>query len=281
MIATSTAEDPESKLYAFIAGQKALTEFLHSKGIAVNVLMDRTHLGLYHIKYPLPESSLVSIIFTKHFHKGVKNWAKIEEDTKYPNIEVVEEEKIERAINKACGKYILFLSGRLDNVDESGNVDPLWLKNLVMNLNRSDIGLVAGVIANKKGQILNIGFSFDVRKKAIIPDELGVNRHTIGTYFRTVVPRFVGALTTDFALVEKSDLEKCTIDWEDTQLLSGIELSLFIRNSLKKAVLFTPCATLFTEDDSVTKISKSAKKALWERNYTQEELDPYRNLVKI
>ncbi|MDR1521258.1 MAG: glycosyltransferase [Streptococcaceae bacterium] len=281
MIATSTAENPESKIYAFTTGQKALTESLQRKGIAADVLMDRIHLGLYHIQYPLTEFPIVSIIFTKFFHKGIKNWAKFKKNTKYPNIEVVEEKKIEKAIKKARGKYLLFLSGCLDNVDENENVDPLWLKNLIMNITRSEIGLVAGVIANKKGQILNIGFSFDVRKKAIIPDELGVNRHTIGTYFRTVVMRFVGAVTTAFALVEKSDLEKIAVDWEESQVLSGIELSFAIRNRLQKTVLFTPGTTLFTKNDSVIKISQSTKKALWERNYTQEELDPYQNLVKI
>ncbi|MDR0690579.1 MAG: glycosyltransferase [Streptococcaceae bacterium] len=281
MIATSTAEDPESKLYAFTAGQKTLTESLQRRGVSAKVLMDRTNFGLYHIQYPLVKIPLVSIIFTKYFHIGVKNWAKFKENTKYSNLEIVEEEDIAKAVQQACGNYLLFLSGMLDNVDENGNVDALWLNNLVMNINRPEIGLVAGVIANKKGQILNIGFSFDVRKKAIIPDELSVNRHTIGTYFRTMVARFIGAATTDFALVEKSDLEKIKMNWEEQQLLAGIELSLAVRNQLQKAIMFTPSATLFTEDDSVTKISRSVKKALWERHYTQEELDPYRNLVKV
>ncbi|MDR1012652.1 MAG: glycosyltransferase [Lactobacillales bacterium] len=281
MIATSTAEDPESKLYAFTAGQKALTEFLQKKRIKANVVLNRTHLGLYRIIYDIKKEPLISVIFTKFFTEGVKNWTKFKENTEYPNIEIVNEKDISKAISQACGKYLLLVSGVLDNLDENENVDPLWLKNLVMNINRPEIGLVSGVIANKKGQILNIGFSFDTRKKKIIPDELGVNRHTIGTYFRTVVARFVGAVTTDFALVKKSDLEKIKMNWGKPQPLSGIELSLAIRNRLHKKVLFTPESTLFTKNDSVTKISRSAKKALWARGYLQEELDPYQNLMKI
>jgi glycosyltransferase involved in cell wall biosynthesis len=281
MIATSTADDPESKLYAFTAGKYALEEALQRRGVKASVAMDRTHLGLYHIAYDLKEEPLVSVIFTKFFAKGIKNWTKIKASTDYKNIEVINEKNLPKAIKQARGEYLLLISGLLDNVDENDVVVSAWLKNLVMNINRSEIGLVIGAIANKKGQILNIGFSFDVRKKAIIPDELGVNRHTIGTYFRTVVARFIGAGTTDLALVEKKDLEKIKVNWNKRQPFSGVELSLEIRNQLHKKVLFTPESTLFTEDDSVTKIAKSAKKAVWEQDYTQEELDPYRNLVEV
>lgn len=67
----STAMDPESKMYCYVAGQKAIQSHLDRIGIRAVVEMQAKPLfGLYHVKYKVPNEK-VSIIIPSKDHKDV------------------------------------------------------------------------------------------------------------------------------------------------------------------------------------------------------------------
>ena len=86
----STAENPESKQYAFEAGKRAIEAHYQRKGIRANV-ENGEFLGLYRTKYILDEKPLISIIIPNKDHiddldRCVQSVLK---KSSYPNLEFV------------------------------------------------------------------------------------------------------------------------------------------------------------------------------------------------
>ena len=67
MHAQSTAENPESKLYAFEAGKRAIQSHLDRIGLKGTVLMGKS-LGLYRIKYEVKDNPMISVIIPSYEH---------------------------------------------------------------------------------------------------------------------------------------------------------------------------------------------------------------------
>ncbi len=68
----STALDPESKMYCYIAGEKAIQHHLDRLGIKAKVEMrKKPYWGLYHVKYDTENDPLVSIIIPNYEHSDV------------------------------------------------------------------------------------------------------------------------------------------------------------------------------------------------------------------
>lgn len=86
----STAEDPESKKYAYLAGKNALEDYIQRQSINADVLNTDIY-GIYRIKYHLNKMPLVSIIVPNKDHiddldKCLKSIYNI---SFYKNIEVI------------------------------------------------------------------------------------------------------------------------------------------------------------------------------------------------
>src|SRR5699024_11218079 len=58
---SSTADNPESKLYAFEAGKRAIEDNLKRSGLTGTVTQTKDY-GFYRVKYPVMGTPLVSII---------------------------------------------------------------------------------------------------------------------------------------------------------------------------------------------------------------------------
>lgn len=72
MHAASTAENPESKLYCYEAGKKAIEEHYKRSGISAKVeMMPKPLWGMYHTVYETTGNPLVSIIIPNMEHKNV------------------------------------------------------------------------------------------------------------------------------------------------------------------------------------------------------------------
>lgn len=68
----STAEDPESKMYCYEAGQRAIQDHLNRIGVKGKVeMLPRPHFGLYHVKYDTPGNPLVSVIIPNCENKDI------------------------------------------------------------------------------------------------------------------------------------------------------------------------------------------------------------------
>lgn len=189
MIEGSTALDPESKMYCYEAGQKAIQDYLDSRNIKAVVEMQPKPLyGLYHVKYAVPDS-LVSIIIPNKDHVDVLDTCiqslYTKNQYKYFEIIVVENnseeektfayyEKIQQehsnlkvvtydqkgfnfsAINNfgvrfALGEYLLFLNNDTEMIKEDA------LSEMVSLCAREDVGIVGAKLLFEDNTIQHAG----------------------------------------------------------------------------------------------------------------------------
>lgn len=66
----STASNPESKMYAFEAGARAIKAHFERMGIGVESVEKGVDYGIYHTRFALKEEPLVSVIIPNKDHRG-------------------------------------------------------------------------------------------------------------------------------------------------------------------------------------------------------------------
>lgn len=168
---SSTADNPESKLYAFEAGKRAIEENLRQNGLIGEVSHTKDY-GFYRVKYPVQGEPLVSIIIPNKDAKEdlEKCIRSILEKSSYTNYEILivennstgeeifsyykelsENSRIRllrwkrefnySAINnygakKAKGDYLLFLN------NDTEVISPDWIEEMLGFCQRPDTGIV-------------------------------------------------------------------------------------------------------------------------------------------
>lgn len=169
----STAANPESKMYCYEAGQRAIEDHYRRTGVNATVEMIRPLYGMYRTRYHVEGQPLVSIIipnmnhkkllktcidslFTKNTYKNfeiiiVENNSDEDEifdyyqqlESEHDNIHVVKWENSFNysAINNfgvkyAKGEYILFLN------NDTELIDPNSIYDMVGNCQRKEVGIV-------------------------------------------------------------------------------------------------------------------------------------------
>ncbi len=87
---SSTADNPASKLYAYQAGQKAISEHLKRLGLEAEVSQTKD-FGFYRVSYPVQGTPLVSIVIPNKDEKDTLKACleSIKEKTTYPSYEIV------------------------------------------------------------------------------------------------------------------------------------------------------------------------------------------------
>ena len=184
----STAENPESKNYAFEAGTRAIQA--HYDRVGIKATVEQTiHKGIYRSKYILQEHPLISIIIPNkdHIDDLDKCITSIEEKSSYKNYEfiVVEnnsiedktfayykelEEKCPRAkvlywkgqgfnypainnygVEQAKGEYLLFLNNDTEIVNED------CLEEMLGYCMRKEVGAVGARLYYEDGTIQHAG----------------------------------------------------------------------------------------------------------------------------
>lgn len=111
----STAENPESKLYAFEAGKRAVAE--HYKRIGVPVHIEKgEYLGLYKTKFLWPSQPLISIIIPNkdHIEDLQRCMSSLDEKSTYRNYEYIIVEN--NSTEEKTFEYYSFLEETKENV---------------------------------------------------------------------------------------------------------------------------------------------------------------------
>ena len=186
----STALNPESKMYCYIAGEKAIQHHLDRIGVNAKVEMrKKPYWGLYHVEYLLDEDPLVSIVIPNYEHEDVlrtcidslynvntyKNFEIIivENNSKkkstfdyyeqvqfeHENVKVVTWEGTEfnfSAINNfgakyAKGQYLLFLN------NDTKVIAPEAIREMVGTCSRKNVGIVGAKLLYQDNTIQHAG----------------------------------------------------------------------------------------------------------------------------
>ncbi|MDO4187741.1 MAG: glycosyltransferase [Lachnospiraceae bacterium] len=175
---SSTATNPESKLYAYDAGKRAVKAHLQRLSIEADV-EDTPHLGFYRVRYKVSATDLTKIkIMTLDELKSLSS-----DELKNSDFE-----------------YIMVLN---DNIKpESAD----YFEEMLGLLKQEETGCVGGLVINK-GKIESAGYSIDENGE-LKPDFNGLNKHFSGYFNRAKIVREVDGVCTDCMMVKKSAVDE-------------------------------------------------------------------------
>lgn len=169
----STATNPESKMYAYNAGKRAIEAHLERMHINAKVL-DTQHLGFFRVKYDVTAEELTQV--------------------KIMSLDELKAESYDDIINDET-KYIMVLND---------NVKPLndeFIEELLGHVKRPEVGCAGSLVIGKNGKIESAGY---VRHGDNIEAEFaGLNRYFSGYLHRAKLQRRVDGVCTDCMMIKK------------------------------------------------------------------------------
>lgn len=232
----STSDNPDSKMYAFDAGKRAIEAHLDRMNVKAKV-EETDDLGYYRIRYQLKETPMVSILIPNKDQKESlqKCLQSIWEKTEYENYEILivennstkeetfayykEIDKKNRvrvlywdrefnysAINnfaarEAKGEYLLLLNNDTEVITKG------WIKELLSNCARKEVGMVGAKLYFPDNTIQSAGTIIGLGGLA---DHAFVNmsRKRAGYMHRASIQMNLSGVTAACAMVKRSVYEE-------------------------------------------------------------------------
>ena len=225
----STAENPESKRYAFDAGKKVIEDHLKRCGESAEVEMTE-YPGFYRVKYAIKEKPRVSVVIVKETKNMIPKdtLIKIADDYGRDRVEfcVVDgnykgdiefdgisintlpwkkkcnnTEMLNYGIEKTKNEYILVLSSYIIKVSDN------YIETYVSNTMRKNVGAVGGKMYFSNGTIKNAGLF--IKKDGTIEEVFKkLPRLCVGYMNRQSMQQNMQAITFDDSMFKKSLWEK-------------------------------------------------------------------------
>ncbi len=170
----STADNPESKLYAYASAKKAIEA--HLKRLCIEAEVEETpHLGFFRVKYA---------------DRGLKCITMTEEEFKSLGTE---------EIKSRGADAVMILNGDIEPLTKD------YLKELSGVLFRKEVGAVSGKILDSRNRIESAGYTFDGEGK-LIPENCGLNSHFSGYMHRASIQHKTCGLPADCRMVKTEAL---------------------------------------------------------------------------
>lgn len=269
----STSDNPDSKMYAFEAGKRAVAEHLKRLGIEATV-EDTADLGYYRVRYALQGNPCVSILIPNRNEKETleKCLKSIWDKTEYENYEILvvennsTQEEIfdyykeidgknhvrvlywERefnfsainnfAVSQARGDYYLLLNNDTEVITRG------WMKELLSNCQRSEVGMVGAKLYFPDNTVQSAGTIIGMGGLA---DHAFVNmpRKQAGYMHRASIQMNLSGVTAACAMVKKEVYEEVGgLEEELTVAFNDVDLGLKIVTA-GYLIVFDPFAELY------------------------------------
>lgn len=296
----STSDNPNSKLYAFEAGKRAVQAHLKRAGVEAEVL-DTPDLGYYRVKYPVQGNPMVSILIPNKDQKETleKCLKALREKTEYENYEilVIENNSTTQeifdyykeidgrnhvrvlywkdgfnfsAINnfaakQAKGEYLVLLNNDTEIITKG------WLKELLGTCQRPEVGMVGAKLYFPDDTVQSAGTIIGMGGLA---DHAFVNmpRAQSGYMHRASIQMDLSGVTAACAMVKKSVFEEVGGFEEDlTVAFNDVDLGLKIVTA-GYLIVFDPYAEVYHyESKSRGADDEQNDRHKWEVRYTQEK----------
>ncbi|WP_348923314.1 glycosyltransferase [Enterococcus rotai] len=289
-IESSTALNPESKGYAYVAGQRAVQAAMDRRNIKATVEIAEFY-GSYKINYIYETTPKVSIVITNDTADINDYLKKLLEKTIYEHYDIVlpkqMKEKVHSTSNKlvysdgqtrdelvqaSTGEYTILLDAGL--VPTKSN----WLVEMMNMIQQPTAGIVTGRIVDSRYRIENIGMSIDTEKKRLVYPEQGTPGKSLGYYYRIALPRNVQAASESCMIFRKADyLAVSGINEELGQDFMGADLSLKVAKQLDKKIVYCSYAIFKAEEKKQTNDKKGNFKSLTDKWSEQDLIDVYKN----
>lgn len=311
----STASNPESKLYAFEAGKRAIEAHYRRAGIDAAVELT-PNLGIYRSRFAIKGNPMVSIIIPNKdhiedldkciqsvLHKStysnyeiiiVENNSELPETFEYyknvekkENIRVIywDKEFNYSAINnfgakEAKGEYLLLLNNDTEVIAEN------WIEEMLGYCQREDVGVVGARLYYADDTIQHagviLGFGGIAGHAAI-----GQDRDELGYMARALTPQDVSIVTAACMLVDRKVFDKVGgLDERLKVAFNDVDFCMKVRKE-GYLVVYNPYAELYHYEsksrgmeDTPEKVARFAGEIELFKSRWEEELkkgDPYYN----
>ena len=299
----STAENPESKRYAFEAGRRAIQKHYERIGLKDAYVEETAYPGTYRTRYKYADKPKVSIIIDEITKKELlgKTLQSIKAND-YPDYEVIivdctEKKEIEKFVEKyqdkrirvkrgekiwtaakrknegagcAEGEYLIFLAGNAEYADKEG------ISELVSVAMRSDVGVVGTRSYYKNGTVEHAGCVIGMNGTAG-----SLFEHTLrgeDGYFSHIVTQMQYSAVAGACMMVKKDIfEKVNGFDEDYKgELGKVDLCLKIRNK-HMSVVYNPYVKVMRWSNGLRNNENDEKlfKKQWAEILAKD--DPYYN----
>ena len=299
----STAENPESKRYAFEAGRRAIQKHYERIGLKDAYVEETAYPGTYRTRYKYADKPKVSIIIDEITKKELlgKTLQSIKAND-YPDYEVIivdctEKKEIEKFVEKyqdkrirvkrgekiwtaakrknegagcAEGEYLIFLAGNAEYADKEG------ISELVSVAMRSDVGVVGTRSYYKNGTVEHAGCVIGMNGTAG-----SLFEHTLrgeNGYFSHIVTQMQYSAVAGAGMMVKKDIfEKVNGFDEDYKgELGKVDLCLKIRNK-HMSVVYNPYVKVMRWSNELRNNENDEK--LFKKQWAEilEKDDPYYN----
>ena len=264
----STAMDPESKMYCYTSGKKAIESHFKRVGIDATVeMLPRPLYGMYHCKYTVKDHPLVSVLIPNYNHKdllkgcieslmNVSTYSNIEivivennsteqeifdyykelEET-YSNVKVINYEgdfnysKINNyGVKYTHGEYILFLN------NDTKVIEPDSIEDMLGVCQREDVGAVGAKLLYEDDTVQHCGVVVGYHGYATAAFSL-IDRNDFGYMGRPRVSWDVSAVTAACLMTKREIFDEVGGFDEDFKVAcNDVDLCLKIR-SLNKWIV--------------------------------------------
>lgn len=264
----STAMDPESKMYCYTSGKKAIESHFKRIGIDATVeMLPRPLYGMYHCKYTVKDHLLVSILIPNYNHKdllkgcieslmNVNTYSNMEivivennsteqeifdyykelEET-YSNVKVIYYEgdfnysKINNyGVKYTHGEYILFLN------NDTKVIEPDSIEDMLGVCQREDVGAVGAKLLYEDDTVQHCGVVVGYHGYATAAFSL-IDRNDFGYMGRPRVSWDVSAVTAACLMTKREIFDEVGGFDEDFKVAcNDVDLCLKIR-SLNKWIV--------------------------------------------
>lgn len=299
----STAENPESKRYAFEAGRRAIQKHYERIGLKDAYVEETAYPGTYRTRYKYADKPKVSIIIDEIMKKELlgKTLQSIKAND-YPDYEVIivdctEKKEIEKFVEKyqdkrirvkrgekiwtaakrknegagcAEGEYLIFLAGNAEYADKEG------ISELVSVAMRSDVGVVGTRSYYKNGTVEHAGCVIGMNGTAGSLFEYTL-RGENGYFSHIVTQMQYSAVAGACMMVKKDIFEKVNGFDEDYKgELGKVDLCLKIRNK-HMSVVYNPYVKVMRWSNELRNNENDEK--LFKKQWAEilEKDDPYYN----
>ena len=299
----STAENPESKRYAFEAGRRAIQKHYERIGLKDAYVEETAYPGTYRTRYKYADKPKVSIIIDEITKKELlgKTLQSIKAND-YPDYEVIivdctEKKEIEKFVEKyqdkrirvkrgekiwtaakrknegagcAEGEYLIFLAGNAEYADKEG------ISELVSVAMRSDVGVVGTRSYYKNGTVEHAGCVIGMNGTAGSLFEYTL-RGENGYFSHIVTQMQYSAVAGACMMVKKDIFEKVNGFDEDYKgELGKVDLCLKIRNK-HMSVVYNPYVKVMRWSNELRNNENDEK--LFKKQWAEilEKDDPYYN----
>lgn len=233
----STSDNPESKMYAYEAGKRAIQE--HLVRCKENGKVEFTNdLGFYRVKYKVKGNPLITvIILCDQSSKEVRTCIRSIYRSTYSNFEFIligrnimrekipdsirsvnlkEKDTITTYINsvvkQARGEYLFLISGNVKLIDNR------CLVELLANCQRKEVGIVGGKVYNADGKIQNAGII--VRGDHFVENVFeGMSNFCVGYMHRDSLQQNLSVVSADCMMIKYKAFE--TVDGFDEKAGDG------------------------------------------------------------